>query len=53
MKVERDVRKTATEGPPRPLPSGPHRLAVDQFGNVRVTDNSNGRVRKIDAGKSA
>lgn len=28
---------------------GPIGLAVDQFGNVYVTDNSNGRVRKIDA----
>lgn len=28
---------------------GPFGLGVDQFGNVYVTDNSNGRVRKIDA----
>uniref|UniRef100_Q01T33 NHL repeat containing protein n=1 Tax=Solibacter usitatus (strain Ellin6076) TaxID=234267 RepID=Q01T33_SOLUE len=28
---------------------GPIGLAVDAFGNVYVTDNSNGRVRKIDA----
>src|SRR5258708_11238370 len=28
---------------------GPIGLAVDQFGNVYVTDNSNGRVRKVDA----
>lgn len=28
---------------------GPIGLAVDQFGSVYVTDNSNGRVRKVDA----
>jgi uncharacterized protein (TIGR03437 family) len=28
---------------------GPIGLAVDQFGNVYVADNSNGRVRKVDA----
>lgn len=28
---------------------GPIGLAVDQFGNVYVSDNSNGRVRKVDA----